>query len=1003
MQSKENKQWKITLDFNGQPTEFQIDTGAEVNLISEREYKKAGAPPLSPVHQTFRGPNKYVIPVMGQFMGKIKRNDREIEQEIYVVKNLHKSLLGQPAIEALGLIKMIDQVKAAKLNPTKQFPELFTGLGKLRAEYDIKLQPEHTPYAITIPRRVPVPLRKKVKQELDRMETQGVISKITQPTEWCAGMVVAPKLNGNVRICVDLTRLNNSVRRERHPLPSVDQVLAQLAGAKIFSKLDANSGFWQIPLAEESIPLTTFMTPFGRYCFHRLPFGITSAPEHFQRRMSEMVGDMEGVVCLIDDFLIYGSNQQEHDERLTKVLTKLGKEGLTLNKEKCKFSQNQVRFLGHIIDESGIRGDPEKVAAIQKIPTPTNVREVRRFLGTVNQMSKFAPNLAEINKPIRDLLVKDNQWTWGEPQQSAFDQIKEMLTTSPVLALFDPMLDTTVSADASSYGLGATLLQKQADGNLKPIGYISRSMTPTEQRYAQIEKEALALTWASERYSEYLIGMDFHIQTDHKPLVPLFSVKPLDKLPLRVQRFRLRMMRFCYTISHVPGKDLIVADMLSRAPVGNPMQDNHDLEAEGNVYIEMVLKHLPASDKLLEEIKEKQNQDETCQQLKKYCLQGWPDKHQLTGSLKQCYQVAAELSVQNGILMRGNRILIPAEMRLQMLDKLHQGHQGIEKCRQRARVSVWWPGLSKQMEELVRSCPECCKLQKQRAEPLVASEFPDLPFQKVGTDLFEWKKENYLMIVNYYSRYMEIARLKQTTTEEVMRHTKSIFARHGIPETVVSDNGPQYSSGLYREFANNFGFHHVTSSPYHPQSNGEAERAIGTLKNLLKKEKDPYLALLVYRTTPLKNGYSPAELLMNRKLRTTVPITREMRKPMVPNVESLEHKEETQRAKQKHTFDQHYGVRELSQLIPGNTVWLPDREEEAIVDEEVAPRSYTVLTPGGTYRRNRRNLVEINLQRETSENQTESDSQVQTQTDTQTPRRSGRQTRPVTRYEPTWK
>ena len=174
-----------------------------------------------------------------------------------------------------------------------------------------------------------------------------MISKITQPTEWCAGMVVAPKPNGNVRICVDLTRLNNSVRRERHPLPSVDQVLAQLAGAKIFSKLDANSGFWQIPLAEESIPLTTFMTPFGRYCFHRLPFGITSAPEHFQRRMSEMVGDMEGVVCLIDDFLIYGSNQQEHDERLTKVLTKLGKEGLTLNKEKCKIPGPYYRRKWH--------------------------------------------------------------------------------------------------------------------------------------------------------------------------------------------------------------------------------------------------------------------------------------------------------------------------------------------------------------------------------------------------------------------------------------------------------------------------------------------------------------------------------------------------------------------------------------------------------------------------------------------------------------------------------
>ena len=188
--------------------------------------------------------------------------------------------------------------------------------------------------------------------------------------------------------------------RERHPLPSVDQVLAQLAGAKVFSKLDANSGFWQIPLSQESIPLTTFITPFGRYCFHRLPFGITSAPEHFQRRMSELVGDIEGVVCLIDDILVYGRTQEEHDERLSEVLSNLQEAGLTLNKDKCKFSQTRVSFLGHIVDDCGVRPDPDKILAIQNIPPPTNVREVRRFLGTVNQMSKFAPNLAEVTKPL---------------------------------------------------------------------------------------------------------------------------------------------------------------------------------------------------------------------------------------------------------------------------------------------------------------------------------------------------------------------------------------------------------------------------------------------------------------------------------------------------------------------------------------------------------------------------------------------------------------------------
>ena len=234
-----------------------------------------------------------------------------------------------------------------------------------------------------------------------------MISRISDPTDWCAGMVVVPKANGKVRICVDLTNLNNSMCRERHPLPAVEQTMAQLAGAKIFSKLDANSGFWQIPLSQESIPLTTFVTPFGRFCFHRLPFGITSAPEHFQRRMQEILGDIEGVVCLIDDVLVYGRTQEEHDECLLKVLCRLQNEGLTLNRDKCQFSQKQVPFLGQVVDESGIRPDPEKVTAIRNVRVPTSVGEIRRFLGTVNQMSKFAPNLADVTKPLRDLLVRE--------------------------------------------------------------------------------------------------------------------------------------------------------------------------------------------------------------------------------------------------------------------------------------------------------------------------------------------------------------------------------------------------------------------------------------------------------------------------------------------------------------------------------------------------------------------------------------------------------------------
>ena len=354
----------------------------------------------------------------------------------------------------------------------------------------------------------------KVQSELHRMEKKGVISQVKEPTDWCAGMVVVPKAGGKVRICVDLTKLNQNVRRERLMLPSVEQTLAQLGGATVFSKLDANSGFWQVELTKTSSLLTTFITPFGRYRFNRLPFGITSAPEHFQRRMSEVLQGLDGVVCLIDDILIYGKTQAEHDKRLTAVLLKIAEAGITLNEEKCEFSQSQVKFLGQIVDSNGIHPDPGKVTAIKQMNAPTNITELSRFLGMVNQLAKFTPQLSEATKPLRELLSSKNQWLWSDNQTQAFETVRNMVSSDSILALFDPHRSTRVSADASSYGLGAVLTQQQPSGEWKPISYISRALTTTEQRYAQIEKEALAVTWACERLRDFLTGLQFHIHTD---------------------------------------------------------------------------------------------------------------------------------------------------------------------------------------------------------------------------------------------------------------------------------------------------------------------------------------------------------------------------------------------------------------------------------------------------------------------------------------------------------
>ena len=569
-----NNPWRLTVNLNGVETEFDIDTGAEVSVISESRHKKVGSPSLSRPDRTLKGPSNQCLPVTGQFTGVLMRGERDVRQDIFVVRGLCRNLLGRPAIEALQLAVRVGAI-FDNTSPIQLFPRMFRGLGRLEGEYEIKLKSDSKPFSISVPRRVAIPLMRRVRDELNRMERLGVIARVEVPTEWCAGMVVVLKPNGKIRICVDLTKLNHSVLRERHPLPAVEQTLAQLAGAQVFSKLDADSGFWQIPLAPDSALLTTFLTPFGRYCFHRLPFGISSAPEHFQRRMSTLLEGIDGVVCLMDDILIHGTTQDEHDSRLEAA-------GVTLNKEKCEFSQKQVPFLGQIVNHSGIRPDPGKVRAAQEFPAPTNVGAVRRFLGMVNQLSKFSPHLADMTKPLRELLKKDRAWVWGDPQQQAFDNVKATLTTAPILALFDPTRETIVSADASCYGLGAVLLQQQPNGEIKPVSYNSRSLTPTEQRYAQIEKEALALTWACERFSDFLVGLKFTIETDHKPLVPLFSYKNLDELPLRVQRFRMRMMRFLFSIHHVPGKHLTVADALSRAPLH---QEETDLQDEADAFV----------------------------------------------------------------------------------------------------------------------------------------------------------------------------------------------------------------------------------------------------------------------------------------------------------------------------------------------------------------------------------------------------------------------------------
>ena len=972
IETRKGTVWLTNVQLQGKNVKFKMDTGAEVTVISEAVYHSLKNVQLEETSRGLYGPAHQSLEVIGQFTGSLKRGRHTHSEKIYVVRGLHYNLLGLPAITTLHLIKRIGATTEADETSLiyRQFPKVFKGLGTLGGDYTIKLKENAHPYSLFTPRRVPFPQRKQVQEELARMESLGVISKVSDPTPWCAGMVVVKKKTGAVRICVDLKPLNESVLREVHPILRVDEALAQLAGAAIFSKLDANSGFWQIPLSPESRLLTTFVTPFGRYCFNKLPFGISSAPELFQRRMNSILEGLDGVTCLMDDVLIFGKDKTEHDVRLRKVLERLQTTGVTLNSNKCVFNKREVKFLGHVISKDGVKADPEKTSAIRKMEVPQSVSELRRFLGMVNQLGKFSPRISELSQPLRELLSTKRAWLWGPEQDRSFQNLKEELSKPTTLALYNPQAELKVSADASSFGLGSVLFQQEEEV-WKPVAYASRSMSETEMRYAQIEKEALAVTWACEKYTDYLLGRKFLIESDHKPLIPLLNTKQLDNLPPRVLRFRLRLARYDYTVQHVPGKDLYTADTLSRAPVAGMESEEKSLQEEVEMFVDAVQSSLPATKQRLDAYKQAQEQDSVCLQLMQYCQQGWPQKDLVRQDVTPYWKSKEFLTECNGLLMYGHRIVVPKSLQRETLQKIHTGHQGIERCRTRVTSSVWWPGVSHQMAQVVQQCLECAKNYTPPKEPLIVSKLPDYPWQVVGTDLFELEGKQYLLTVDYFSRFPEVNELKTTTSATIIQNLKSLFSRHGIPETVRSDNGPQFSSQEFAQFASSYEFNHITSSPRFPQSNGQVERCVKTVKQMLQKSKDPQMALLSYRTTPLPwCGLSPAELSMGRKLRTLIPQTDKHLVPEWTYLNAFRAKNKLFKETQRKNFNKRHRVRDLSPIPDNTDVWVTSEDQTVrgrVIEPAGSPRSYVVETPTGQVHRNRSHLNVVPDQSETQE------------------------------------
>ena len=316
-------------------------------------------------------------------------------------------------------------------------------------------------------------------------------------------------------------------------------------------------------------------------------------------------------------------------------------------------------------------------------------------------------------------------------------------------------------------------------------------------------------------------------------------------------------------------------------------------------------------------------------------------------------------TIKDDLLLYDDRIVVPQQLQLEILDIIHQGHLGVTKCGARARTSVWWPGMSTQIEQMVKNCVTCAKVRPEPKEPLISSAFPQRPWEKIAMDLFSYKSSTFLIVVDYYSRWLECKKLEEQSSTSVITILKRIFTTHGIPEIVISDNGPQFAAKEFQTFSREYNFTHITSSPRYPQANGEAERAVQTMKRIMKKNEDPYIALLSYHTTPLENGLSPGELLMGRKLRTILPILPKKLLPGIPEsaIQKAQGKEEERRTKTEENFNRRHRAKTLIPIQTGEKVWIRDLDREATVVESDGNRSYTLDTPKGTVRRNRRALV----------------------------------------------
>jgi transposase InsO family protein len=988
------------------------DTGAEITIMSEAQFKELKVP-----RKTLREANVEAINADGQamklkgmFTAKITYGERSTEATVYISQEVEGFLLDWQVCQKLAVIPKdypaqikpkigkiekkfsitvtenpsqaeIARVKDALL---KEFAQVFQSDEGLKAmnvgePMKIHLRKEYTPFALTGARPVPYALREKVLEELKTMEKNGIIEKIgDRPTEWCHPLVVVRKPCGGVRICVDFTKLNKFCDRPYYPLMTPKEAVDNVKPAnKFFTTMDATKGYWQVELDEESQDLTTFICSEGRFRFKRAPMGLVSTGDEYCRRGDVALSGIKDIEKVVDDLLVHSDTFQSHVNTCIEVLERCREHQITLHPKKFKFAEPNVEFVGFRVSKEGIEADPAKVKAIAEFPRPTNITELRSFFGLVNQLGQFSKDVAAAAEPLRALLKKENLFQWSENHTEAFEAVKKTLISPPILAPFDPKLPVILETDASRLkGLGYLLLQRDDNGQKKLIQCGSRFVSDTESRYAMVELELLAVTWAIKKCKMYLMGLPhFMLIIDHNPLVPILNEKTMDHIENpRIMRMKEKLLSYTFTAEWRKGKEHAMADALSRAPVEDPSKE--DISEQGDLSqlmvahvreITLIDKEGRQQDLQLESLIASAQIDEEYETLRRAVSSGFGDKKAVPAHLLPYYKLRQDLSVEGDLVLYGTRIVIPREGRREVLRRLHDSHQGIERTKRRARQAVFWPGITADIVNTVGSCVKC-----QERKPSLPAEQeesdppPSYPFEEVGADFFEHAGKHFLAYVDRYSGWPEVISFGHhaPTSKTLKSKLRKIFSQTGVPRKFRSDGGTQFTSEELREFFRNWNILHVLSAPHYPQSNGLAESAVKSMKHLVATSTENgnididefHKGLLEFRNTPRNDGSSPAETLYGKPMRSCLPAYAKLFKRKWKKLSKQQ--EEIDATKMPSRPEK---GKELRPLEVGQEVWIQDHRSHrwtmmGTVTERQG-RNYTVKLPSGrVYWRNRRHI-----------------------------------------------